>query len=81
MLVQLEKSERGVTTIPLPKEFMSAPQMQPGETVDLTLIDDKILVAPVRRSKYTLDELLAGITEENIHPEVDFGPPVGKELL
>lgn len=30
--------------------------------------------------KYDLDELLAGITEDNIHPEVDYGPPVGKEF-
>lgn len=80
MLVQLEKSEGGVTTILLPEGFMSAPQMQPGETVDLTLIDDKILATPVRWSKYTLDELLAGITEENIYPEVGFGPPAGKEV-
>lgn len=28
----------------------------------------------------SLEELLAGITEENLHPEIDFGPPVGKEV-
>lgn len=28
----------------------------------------------------TLDELLAGITKENLHPETDTGPPVGKEV-
>lgn len=27
----------------------------------------------------TLPELLAGVTEENRHAEVDFGRPVGKE--
>lgn len=32
-------------------------------------------------SHYTLEELVAGITEENRHDEVDFGPPVGKELI
>lgn len=80
MLVQQERSERGVTTIPLPEGFLSASQMQPGATVDLTLIDGKILVAPVHRSKYSLDELMADVTEENIHPEVDFGPPVGNEV-
>ncbi len=31
--------------------------------------------------KRTLDELLAGITAENIPEKVDFGPPVGRELL
>lgn len=28
----------------------------------------------------SLEELLAGITEENIHHEIDFGPAVGKEV-
>ena len=31
--------------------------------------------------KLTLDELLAGITDENMQEKVDFGPPVGRELL
>ncbi|MEP7342857.1 MAG: hypothetical protein ABI977_34330 [Acidobacteriota bacterium] len=28
----------------------------------------------------TLEDLLEGITEENIHPEISSGPPVGKEV-
>jgi hypothetical protein len=28
-----------------------------------------------------LDELLAQITPENLHGEIDFGNPVGRELL
>ncbi len=28
----------------------------------------------------TLDELLSGITPENLHPVTDCGPPVGKEI-
>jgi antitoxin MazE len=35
--------------------------------------------APKRR--YTFAELVAGVTPENIHPEVDMGPPVGNEML
>jgi antitoxin component of MazEF toxin-antitoxin module len=26
-----------------------------------------------------LEDLIAGVTEENRHPEIDFGAPVGKE--
>lgn len=29
---------------------------------------------------YTLDELLAGMTEKNLHGKVDFGPAVGEEF-
>ena len=35
----------------------------------------------MRRSKYTIEELMAGVTDENIHPAVDWGPDVGKEIL
>lgn len=31
-------------------------------------------------SPYTLDGLLAGMTEKNLHGEVDFGPAVGNEF-
>jgi hypothetical protein len=33
-----------------------------------------------RPTKESLDELLSRVTDENRHPEVDFGPPVGKEV-
>ena len=29
----------------------------------------------------TLEDLLAMITDDNIHPEIDFGPDVGKEII
>jgi hypothetical protein len=31
-------------------------------------------------SSFTIDELIAEITPENRHGEIDFGPPVGKEF-
>jgi hypothetical protein len=31
------------------------------------------------KPRYTLDELLSGITEENKHGETDWGPAVGNE--
>jgi antitoxin component of MazEF toxin-antitoxin module len=33
-----------------------------------------------RTRKYTLAQLLEGVAPENIHGEVDFGRPVGKEV-
>jgi antitoxin MazE len=33
------------------------------------------------KQEYQLEELLGGITAKNLHGEVDFGGPVGKELL
>jgi len=33
-----------------------------------------------RNLRYSLEELVAGITPENRHGEIDWGPPVGREL-
>jgi hypothetical protein len=35
---------------------------------------------PLERKEFKLDELLSGITEKNVHREVDFGAPVGREV-
>jgi antitoxin component of MazEF toxin-antitoxin module len=31
--------------------------------------------------RYTLEELLEGINDENLHGETDFGEDVGKEIV
>ncbi|MGI8272775.1 AbrB/MazE/SpoVT family DNA-binding domain-containing protein, partial [Escherichia coli] len=31
--------------------------------------------------EYNLFDLMAQVTEENLHAPVDFGPPVGREVL
>jgi antitoxin MazE len=40
--------------------------------------DSGLRLIPLRRTP-TLDELVAGITEENKHDESDWGEPVGNE--
>jgi antitoxin component of MazEF toxin-antitoxin module len=37
-------------------------------------------LAELRQETESLDTLVAGITEENRHDEIDFGPPVGEEI-
>jgi antitoxin MazE len=37
-------------------------------------------VLVTRRPRVTLEELVAGITDENRHEETDWGPPVGNEV-
>jgi antitoxin component of MazEF toxin-antitoxin module len=31
------------------------------------------------KPRYSLEELIAGITPENVHPATDWGPAVGRE--
>jgi antitoxin MazE len=43
-------------------------------------VDDENVLRP-KHQKPTLEKLLAGITEENRHTEIDFGKPEGNEIL
>nr|WP_238158683.1 PbsX family transcriptional regulator [Trabulsiella odontotermitis] len=40
-----------------------------------------IVLSPVRRQEPSLESLLAGITNDNLHSEITTGEPVGKEML
>jgi antitoxin MazE len=37
-------------------------------------------IQPKKRKKISLDELVSAITPDNVHGEVDWGSPVGKEV-
>ena len=50
-----------------------------GMELEVALVEGGILLRPRRCQHYTLDELVAGITPENIHGETDWGEPVGRE--
>jgi antitoxin MazE len=40
----------------------------------------EVFVYPARIDDQTLQQMVEQITPENRHEEVDFGPPVGKEV-
>ena len=48
--------------------------------VELSIAGGVITITPRTVTIPTLDELLDGITPENLHPETDWGPPVGEEI-
>ena len=80
MQVLLEQSEDQLI-LSIPKSFVSASPITPGSLVEVSLVDDKIILAPARRSRYRIEDLMAGVTDENLPEKIDFGPPIGKELL
>ena len=47
--------------------------------VELSLVEGKLIVSPLYQAEYSLEHLLAQVTEENVHSEVDVGPAVGGE--
>jgi len=64
----------------IPKSFAEEAGVGAGSEVDLAVEKGELIVRPVRRVRYALKELLSDVTPDNIHQEVDTGPPVGREV-
>ena len=64
----------------IPKAFAEQARIRKGTPVNLTLQRGRLIVAPLRAEEITLKKLLAKVTAENLHPETDWGPPLGKEI-
>ncbi len=64
----------------IPASVMSAAHVDLDQTVRVREEKGRIVIEPVRRNAYKLDELLAGITAKNQHKPIDTGEPVGKEV-
>ncbi len=63
----------------LPKNILDAAKMKEGDILELQVVEDGSLLIKPTAKKYDLDDLLAGFTAENRHPESDWGAPVGGE--
>jgi antitoxin MazE len=64
----------------IPKSFAAHSNIEQGSVVDLSLDNGRIIVEPANDKEYSFERLLAGVTWKNLHSEINFGKPVGKEL-
>jgi antitoxin MazE len=64
----------------IPKSFAIESKIAKGSSVDLSLVEGKIIVSLATSKQYKLKELLAGVSKENIHQEVSTGKTSGKEV-
>jgi antitoxin MazE len=64
----------------IPKSFAAHSKIEQGSVVDLSLDNGRMIVEPVVPQEYSLEALLAKVTKKNLHSEIDFGKPVGKEV-
>lgn len=64
----------------IPAAVMQAARLRLDEVVDVSEEKGRIVIEPVREKSYDLDDLLKGITTKNLHQEIDFGPPEGREI-
>ncbi|QLB42559.1 MULTISPECIES: AbrB/MazE/SpoVT family DNA-binding domain-containing protein [Mannheimia] len=64
----------------IPASILTALQLQADNLVDIRAENGKIIIEPIRQ-EYSLEQLLSGITAENLHQEIETGEPIGKEQL
>jgi len=60
---------------------MKSAQLNIDQIVSVKVQKGRIVIEPMMKQEFQLEELLAGITTKNLHGESDFGQPAGKELL
>jgi antitoxin MazE len=64
----------------IPKSFATETEIDPGSEVDLTLEGGRLIITPLVQPGPSLNDLLLGITPENLHTELDFGSATGHEV-
>jgi antitoxin MazE len=65
----------------IPKDLAKKAGIGVDSTVEINEAGEGIIIKPVGKKEYSLKELVSKITSQNRHGEIDFGRPVGKELL
>jgi antitoxin MazE len=63
----------------IPKSFATEIGLTDETPVEISLVEGKLVIAPISLPNYSLEGLLAGITTENIHGEQNTGNPEGNE--
>jgi antitoxin MazE len=63
----------------IPKPLAKDAEGTEGTVLNLAVFDGKVVATPVE-TKLSLRELLAKVNKKNLHGEVDFGRPAGREI-
>jgi antitoxin MazE len=79
MQTKIEKWGNNLAIL-IPKSFAMETDLKQNELVEVAVDDAKIIITPMKEKKYSLEDLLKGVSKNNLHEEVDTGSPVGKEI-
>jgi antitoxin MazE len=67
-------------SIRIPAAIMEAAKLSVDQTVDVREEGGRVIIEPIHEEILRIEDLVAGITDENQHEFVDMGPPVGNEV-
>jgi len=67
----------------IPKALADSLRVSDGRRAEIRLENGALVLRPIvkraRKPSYTLDQLLSGMTRDNVPEEVDWGPQRGNE--
>jgi antitoxin MazE len=64
----------------IPKPFAEESNLREDSPVEISVRSGKLVVVAIEETQLSLDELVAKITPENRHAEIETGTPVGNEF-
>ena len=65
--------------IRIPKNIVEQTKLKEGTAISIDVTDNNIVITP-KKTEYTLDDLLAGVSSEDFEGEYDWGEPIGEEI-
>lgn len=81
MIVQLARWGNSLA-VRIPASFAKELGAKEGLSADISVKDGCLIIRPTKQEKvYRLEDLLAGITSSNIHPETSTGYAYGAECI
>ncbi len=63
----------------IPKPFALEVGLEQNSIVTVSISRGKLVLEPMIKPQYTLRQLLAEVTTDNLHHEIETGPVVGNE--
>ena len=66
-------------SVRIPPSVMAAAALNVDQAVDVREEDGRVVIEPIRKPAYDLDQLLADMAPETFPEDIDFGAPVGRE--
>ncbi len=68
-------------SVRIPAAIMRAAKLSLDTPVDVREENGRIIIEPDQSQEFLLDDLLNGITSENVHEAIETGEPLGQEAL
>jgi antitoxin MazE len=64
----------------IPKSLAERLALKTNTEVEIQVVGDQLIIKPLPEPELTLEDLLAQITDENLHQEVETGVAAGQEV-